>query len=122
MSQKQETKSREFTLRFSKNTYDWFVLIQPTIKTEDGYEARVIEFQAYQEAQAKIKELKSSLFDAGLDIKKLQDDLTQEKNWYQAALSELTKSKAREARLVQELAAHIGMEEVDFILNGKKND
>ncbi len=45
---------REFTLRFVKRTYDWFIVTQPVIKTEDNYETRVIEYQAYEDVKKKL--------------------------------------------------------------------
>jgi len=48
---------REFTLKFKKRTYDWFVMTQPATPTEDQYETRVIEYYAYADAMDTIRKL-----------------------------------------------------------------
>lgn len=53
---------REFELQFDKRTCDWSVIVQSTIKTDDGYHTRVIEIDAFNQAIARIAELEKELF------------------------------------------------------------
>lgn len=78
MNQAKEMAMREFTLQFSKRTFDWFVVTQPTIKTEDGYTTRVIEISACHAGRGGDSKANAHLIAAAPDLLQLAIELSEE--------------------------------------------
>ena len=100
-----DAKVREFTLQFDKRTYDWLVITQSAIQTDDGYETRVVEHSAYTAALEEIERLKG-------DLEFANDVVKERESWAAMRLKTCKKLEDQNASLTEKLASLEKMIEV----------